>query len=107
MNKETNEFSKEKKRRRNEQFKFFGLKRFISVYAKKPHIKVAMTVASRRVKSSSPDADDAWVMYSETSRRKIKNLAGVNVLVPHGVTLGLSDLSLTNCNVYGVGYERR
>ena len=36
----TDGFYEERKRRRNEQFKFFGVKRFVSVYAKKPHIKI-------------------------------------------------------------------
>ena len=36
----TDKFYKAKKARLSEQVKFFGSKRFISVYANKPHIKV-------------------------------------------------------------------
>ena len=58
-------FYEEKKRRRNEQFKFFGVKGFVSVYAKKPHIKI----------KAAGYASDYIDVFRGTSRQAQGNVA--------------------------------
>jgi len=59
-------FYKDKLKRRSEQFKFFGLnpKRNISMYAKKPHIKIKMVI-DKKVDNSRFRVDIPWVSQNQ------------------------------------------
>ena len=74
------DFYKEKKRRRNEQHAFFGVGRFVSVYARKP-----------RVKSSSIKSKGVVAQWVETAQAG--NLASRN---DESYTLSIADLFLSS-----------